>query len=521
MSSVDGFHILSSLGCPLPSSLECENGTSLLSELIPKWLSALVSLEDYHGSSGRGFVHDTQTNCWVPSFAVGKDYILNKNINIPETSACHNVSSSDHRSKSDEMAISQSSTAPVPPSVELCMSVNMEDQQIESEISGEGVNIDDANSHEQNSNSNAADDVEMEDIDHVDNHNSNENQNQQFDRRIFDVLQNQAIIAANDLSFHSDEDEAEMSEDDEAIMLNDDDIVLDDDDDDAGDMDDDDGAMFLGMTVSDARSNSRASLSSDMPYHGVSDEDSSVSSSCYDKDEDVDDNDVCHPDREFAALSKASIIPYQPSLIGQSIGPGPRGVFFEYSLANLVLSDLSHMGMVHRLDGSHSGLVRLPRSFVELYSLVNKVKGRDNGGGAYGLMEDNDDGSSAETAICLITGAVMRSGSARRHMFSQRQLRPPGACTVHSRKYGSGIGIFFLIQKCTVLLIHNNKSAYSASLYVDEHGEEDPGLRRGRPLFMKEARYAALETLWRQHGIPREVAQIRSTSDRVIRDNWY
>ena len=71
------------------------------------------------------------------------------------------------------------------------------------------------------------------------------------------------------------------------------------------------------------------------------------------------------------------------------------------------------------------------------------------------------------------------------------------------------------------MLIHNNKSAYSASLYVDEHGEEDPGLRRGRPLFLKEARYASLNTLWRQHGIPREVAQIRSTSDRVIRDNWY
>jgi hypothetical protein len=99
------------------------------------------------------------------------------------------------------------------------------------------------------------------------------------------------------------------------------------------------------------------------------------------------------------------------------------------------------------------------------------------------------------------------------------QQRPPGACTLHARKNGSGIGIFFLVQKCTVLLMHNNKSAYSASLYVDEHGEEDPGLRRGRPLFLNDARYRALELLWRQQFIPREVAQIRSTSDRVIRDN--
>lgn len=92
---------------------------------------------------------------------------------------------------------------------------------------------------------------------------------------------------------------------------------------------------------------------------------------------------------------------------------------------------------------------------------------------------------------------------------------------MHARKVGSGIGIFFLVQKCTILLMHNNKSAYSPSLYVDEHGEEDVGLRRGRPLFFSEERYQALETMWRTHGIPREVSQIRSTSDRVIRDNWY
>jgi len=100
-------------------------------------------------------------------------------------------------------------------------------------------------------------------------------------------------------------------------------------------------------------------------------------------------------------------------------------------------------------------------------------------------------------------------------------MRPPGACTIHARKIGSGIGVFFLVQKCTVLLMHNNKSAYSPSLYVDENGEEDPGLRRGRPLYLNQSRLQSLEALWRSNGVPREVAQIRSTSDRVIRDNWY
>mmetsp|Transcript_18508 Transcript_18508/g.53111 ORF Transcript_18508/g.53111 Transcript_18508/m.53111 type:complete len:3364 (-) Transcript_18508:71-10162(-) len=223
-------------------------------------------------------------------------------------------------------------------------------------------------------------------------------------------------------------------------------------------------------------------------------------------------------DKEFANVSRSAIIPFQSSLLGfGGIGPGPRGNSFEYSHASLMMADLSHLGMVHRIGSAASGLIRLPHSFVELYSLVNKVKGRTDI--AIGAMDDADDGGSTETAICLITGSVMAAGSSRRPY--SRGARPPGACTLHAQQVGSGVGIFFLVQKCTVLLIHNNKSAYSASLYVDEHGEEDPGLRRGRPLFLKDERYESLEKLWREHSIPREVAQTRSTSDRVIRDNWY
>jgi hypothetical protein len=50
----------------------------------------------------------------------------------------------------------------------------------------------------------------------------------------------------------------------------------------------------------------------------------------------------------------------------------------------------------------------LPKSFVELYSMVNRVKGRDS------RSDDNDDDGGVENAICLLTGAVMRSGTIRR-----------------------------------------------------------------------------------------------------------
>ena len=218
----------------------------------------------------------------------------------------------------------------------------------------------------------------------------------------------------------------------------------------------------------------------------------------------------------FAGLEQSPIISYQPSLLAQAcIGPGKQGSMLEAAAASSVMSDLSHLGLIHRKDTPTFSLIRLPKSFVELYGIVSKVKGREEST----ALDDSDDVGNSETAICLLTGTVMRSGSTRRPYH--RSQRPPGACTLHARKTGSGIGIFFLVQKCTVLLMHNNKSAYSASLYVDEHGEEDPSLRRGRPLFLNDARLRALEQLWRQQGIPREVAQIRSTSDRVIRDNWY
>lgn len=183
-------------------------------------------------------------------------------------------------------------------------------------------------------------------------------------------------------------------------------------------------------------------------------------------------------------------------------------IFLKYVHSNIRFSE-STKGV----EGS--GLIQLPKSYVELYTLVNKVKATVKNA----ALDDMEDLSNGETAICLITGAIMRAGLPRRQ--SRRVQRPPGACTLHARSVGSGTGIFFLLQKCTVLLVHNKKSAYSASLYVDENGEEDTGIARGRPLFLKGDRYMALESMWRSHGIPREVAQIRSTSDRVIRDNWY
>ena len=56
-------------------------------------------------------------------------------------------------------------------------------------------------------------------------------------------------------------------------------------------------------------------------------------------------------DVAFAHVSRAAIIHYQSSISGtQPIGPGPRGLrgdMFEYKIANRLMKDLSHLGMIH------------------------------------------------------------------------------------------------------------------------------------------------------------------------------
>jgi hypothetical protein len=56
-------------------------------------------------------------------------------------------------------------------------------------------------------------------------------------------------------------------------------------------------------------------------------------------------------DTFFANVSRTAIIPYQSSISGtQPVGPGPRGSrgeMFEYKLANRLMKDLSHLGMIH------------------------------------------------------------------------------------------------------------------------------------------------------------------------------
>ena len=57
--------------------------------------------------------------------------------------------------------------------------------------------------------------------------------------------------------------------------------------------------------------------------------------------------------------------------------------------------------------------------------------------------------------------------------------------------------------------------------YVDEWGEEDDGLERGRPLTLVAERYAALSAAHANRDIARRVTRLREGSERFFRMNWW
>ena len=96
-----------------------------------------------------------------------------------------------------------------------------------------------------------------------------------------------------------------------------------------------------------------------------------------------------------------------------------------------------------------------------------------------------------------------------------------GECTRHARSCGGGVGVFYLVHQCMVLLVHGAFASYHPSLYIDAHGEEDRGLRRGQPLFLSPARQRTLYALCLAHAVPIEVARTRAAASSVIVLNYW
>ncbi|EQC42851.1 hypothetical protein SDRG_00570 [Saprolegnia diclina VS20] len=120
------------------------------------------------------------------------------------------------------------------------------------------------------------------------------------------------------------------------------------------------------------------------------------------------------------------------------------------------------------------------------------------------------------TALCMRCGTAVCAGTD----CCKRNSR--GACFQHVEHCGHGNGAFFLLRACSMLLVSvHGRACFFTSPYVDEFGEEDIYVKRGRPLHLRPKRLLAVLQHLAGHSIAAEVSKVRRTSDQYIRAYYY
>jgi E3 ubiquitin-protein ligase UBR3 len=66
----------------------------------------------------------------------------------------------------------------------------------------------------------------------------------------------------------------------------------------------------------------------------------------------------------------------------------------------------------------------------------------------------------------------------------------------HAETCGAGVGVFLMVRYTKLLLLRRKRVCFYPSPYLDAHGEEDPYLKRGRPLYLNHQRYKEVQRLW-------------------------
>ncbi|KAF9169045.1 hypothetical protein BGX20_010877 [Mortierella sp. AD010] len=110
-----------------------------------------------------------------------------------------------------------------------------------------------------------------------------------------------------------------------------------------------------------------------------------------------------------------------------------------------------------------------------------------------------------DPALCLCCGIIVCSQSFC--CLEGLDSDGRGECNTHALTCTGPVGIFLLIKKCVILLLHVRNGCFHPAPFLDEHGEADLGLRRGRPQFLNPLRYDDLRRMWLTHGIPIHVAR--------------
>lgn len=109
-----------------------------------------------------------------------------------------------------------------------------------------------------------------------------------------------------------------------------------------------------------------------------------------------------------------------------------------------------------------------------------------------------------EPALCLLCGRLCSP--------SWKTCCSQSGCQTHAMACGAGTGVFLLIRRTTILLQRSARQAPWPSPYLDDFGEEDIQMHRGKPLYLNEERYAALNYMVASHGLDRSSKVLRQTT---------
>ncbi|KAM3736727.1 hypothetical protein ACB098_09G002400 [Castanea mollissima] len=109
-----------------------------------------------------------------------------------------------------------------------------------------------------------------------------------------------------------------------------------------------------------------------------------------------------------------------------------------------------------------------------------------------------------EPALCLLCGRLCSP--------SWKPCCSQSGCQTHAMACGAGTGVFLLIRRTTILLQRSARQAPWPSPYLDDFGEEDVQMHRGKPLYLNEERYAALTYMVASHGLDRSSKVLRQTT---------
>eukprot|EP00736_Rhodelphis_marinus_P013906 Rmarinus@m.10585 len=112
---------------------------------------------------------------------------------------------------------------------------------------------------------------------------------------------------------------------------------------------------------------------------------------------------------------------------------------------------------------------------------------------------------------CLAATCCQLSPTKARVKSSSVTLSSIGEGSSHAWHCGCGMGAFLLVRHTYPYILREERGAVSTSIYLDRYGEEDLIFRRGRPLFLHEARYTQLAQVIASHSLEHWPALLKST----------